>query len=84
MIYQAEIHIMPKKELLDPQGRTVDNNLKMASIEGINKVRIGKHVQLEVDATNEEEAYKIVEDASRKLFVNLNTESYTIVIKDKV
>ncbi len=82
MKYKAEIHIMPKAELLDPQGRTVSNNLKMAGIEDMSNVRIGKHVQLDLAADSSEDAYTKVDEACKKLFVNLITESYKIVVKE--
>ena len=44
MKFKAEIDIMPHKELLDPQGKTVANNMEHVHIYGIQDVRIGKHI----------------------------------------
>jgi len=46
MNYIAEIDIMPLKELLDPQGKTVANNMKNIDLEGVEDVRIGKHIRM--------------------------------------
>ncbi|MEZ4981977.1 MAG: phosphoribosylformylglycinamidine synthase subunit PurS, partial [Saprospiraceae bacterium] len=56
MKFNAEINIMPHKELLDPQGKTVTKNMKNLSLTGIEDVRIGKHVHMVVEADTEEEA----------------------------
>ncbi|MEZ4985992.1 MAG: phosphoribosylformylglycinamidine synthase subunit PurS [Saprospiraceae bacterium] len=76
MNFIAEINIMPHKELLDPQGKTVAKNMKNFHLEGIEDVRIGKHVTLKVQANSEAEAREIVETACQKLLANLIMETY--------
>lgn len=53
MKYIAEINIMPHTELLDPQGKTVANNMKNIGVYGIEDVRIGKHIVLKLEAQDE-------------------------------
>ena len=77
MIYIAEIDIMPHKELLDPQGKTVGNNLKNIDLSGIQDVRIGKHISLRLEAEHEADAREKVEAACQKLLANLIMETYT-------
>lgn len=81
MKFVAEIDIMPHKELLDPQGKTVANNLSHMDISGVADVRIGKHVSLAVDADSEEAARAIVDTACQKLLANLIMENYTFSIQ---
>jgi len=81
MKYVAEIDIMPHKELLDPQGKTVANNMKHLHIDGIEDVRIGKHILMNVEADSEEAAREKVETACKKLLANLIMESYTFELK---
>jgi len=81
MKFVAEIDIMPHKELLDPQGKTVANNLSHMDISGVTDVRIGKHVSLAVDADSEEAARAIVDTACQKLLANLIMENYTFSIQ---
>ena len=81
MKYFAEIDIMPHKELLDPQGKTVSNNMKNLDISGVDDVRIGKHITMTFDAVNEEEANAKVDTACKKLLANVIMEKYTFSIK---
>jgi phosphoribosylformylglycinamidine synthase subunit PurS len=81
MQFIAEIDIMPHKELLDPQGKAVMNNLKFIDLEGITDVRMGKHVTMSLTAANQAAAEIVVEDACKKLLANTIMESYRYVIK---
>lgn len=76
MKYIAEIDIMPHDGLLDPQGKTVLNNLKHLHLEDVSDVRIGKHVTMHLNATSEAEAREKVETACSKLLANLIVETY--------
>ena len=76
MKYTAHINIMPLKELLDPQGKAVNNSLHNLGLNHINEVRIGKHITLTVDAASKPDAEKAVEDACKRLLANLVMESY--------
>ncbi len=77
MDYKALINIMPKKELLDPQGKTVLNNLKNIDVYAVDDVRIGKRVELTFSAENEEKANEKVEIACKKLLANGIMENYS-------
>lgn len=81
MKFIAEIDVMPHKELLDPQGKTVANNLKNIDIAGVEDVRIGKHIRLVIDAANEAEARQNVETACQKLLINPIMEHFTYVLQ---
>ena len=81
MNFTVEIKIMPLKELLDPQGKAVLGGLSNLGIKNVNDVRIGKHIQLQIEAASEEEARSIAEEASRKLLANQVMEEFTIMIK---
>jgi phosphoribosylformylglycinamidine synthase len=81
MHFIAEIDIMPHKELLDPQGKAVVNNLKFIDLHGITDVRMGKHVTMTLTAANQKEAEAIVEDACKKLLANTIMESYRYTVK---
>jgi phosphoribosylformylglycinamidine synthase PurS subunit len=80
MKFLAEIDIMPHKEILDPQGKAISNNLKRVDVYGIEDVRIGKHVKLWVEAASEHEAKELVEAACRKMLVNHIMEGYTYTL----
>jgi phosphoribosylformylglycinamidine synthase len=80
MNFVAEIKIMPLKELLDPQGKAVLGGLANLGIKSVNDVRIGKHIQLQIEAESREEARAIAEEASKKLLANPVMEEFTIAI----
>jgi phosphoribosylformylglycinamidine synthase PurS subunit len=75
--FQAEIDVMPKKEILDPQGKAVTGSMKNLGLSEIHNVRIGKHISLEIEADNEEAANAKVEQACKNLLANLIMESYS-------
>src|SRR5436305_13124110 len=70
MNYSVQIKVMPLKELLDPQGKAVMGGLHNLSIKTIQDVRIGKNIQLQIEAATADEAMKIAENASTKLLAN--------------
>lgn len=80
MNFVAEIKVMPLKELLDPQGKAVMGGLSNLGIKSIDDVRIGKHIQLQIDASGEADAKNIAEEAAKKLLANPVMEEYTIEI----
>ncbi len=80
MKYKAEIDIMPQKNLLDPQGKAVSGSMKNIGLSSINNVRIGKHISLEVDAKDANEANEMVENACKKLLANMIMETYSYAI----
>ena len=80
MNFLAEIKIMPLRELLDPQGKAVMGGLSNLGLKNIEDVRIGKHIQLNIEAIDATEAKKIAEQASKKLLANPVMEEYTIQI----
>jgi phosphoribosylformylglycinamidine synthase subunit PurS len=80
MKFQAEIDVMPLKEILDPQGKAVTASMKNIGLSQIQNVRIGKHISLEVDANTEKEAHDLVEQACKQLLANLIMESYVFTL----
>ena len=77
MIYRAEIDIMPHADLLDPQGKTVLKNMGNVDIQGVQDVRIGKHVTMSVEADSEEAAKATVQKSCEKLLANLIMEKFS-------
>lgn len=76
----AEIDVMPLKALLDPQGKAVLMGLKNLSITSIQDVRVGRHIQLVIEASNEQEAFQIADTACKNLLHNPIMETYQITI----
>jgi len=80
MKFIAEIDVMPLKELLDPQGKTLANNMKNINLDGVDDIRIGKHIQMVLEADSKEVATEKVETACKKLLSNIIMESYSYSI----
>ncbi|WP_342647864.1 phosphoribosylformylglycinamidine synthase subunit PurS [Mucilaginibacter sp. CSA2-8R] len=80
MKFQAEIDVMPKKEILDPQGKAVTGSMKNLGLAEIQNVRIGKHITLEIEADSAEAAEAKTEQACKNLLANLIMESYTFTV----
>jgi phosphoribosylformylglycinamidine synthase len=76
MKFIAEILVMPHKELLDPQGKTVANNMKNLDIHGVDDIRIGKHIVIKLEAQNQSEADQKIKIACEKLLANPIMENY--------
>jgi phosphoribosylformylglycinamidine synthase PurS subunit len=79
--FLAEIDVMPKKEILDPQGKAVTGSMKNLGLSEIHNIRIGKHISLEIDADNEEIANAKVDEACKNLLANLIMESYSFKLQ---
>jgi phosphoribosylformylglycinamidine synthase subunit PurS len=80
MTYTAQVKVMPHKELLDPQGKAVLGGLANLGLNGINDVRIGKNITLQVEANSADEAKNIAEEAAKKLLANPVMEMFEVVI----
>lgn len=81
MQYQVEINVMPLKELLDPQGKAVEHSLNGLAIHA-EHVRIGKRIELKIEAESKEQAFTLAEDACKKLLHNPVMEYYEIRIAE--
>jgi phosphoribosylformylglycinamidine synthase subunit PurS len=80
MKYSVQVHVMPLKELLDPQGKAVLGGLKNLGLGSVEDVRVGKHISLQVEAASEEEAKTIAEEASKKLLANPVMEYFEVEV----
>lgn len=81
MKFIAHITVMPLKELLDPQGKTIAKNMSHVDIQGVEDVRIGKTIEMTLNAKDESEARAKVEKACNALLANPIMESYEFEIE---
>ena len=82
MKFKAQIDIMPMEEILDPQGKVVTQSLHNLGLQSIDDVRIGKHINLLVEAPNKQDAEDMVSTACKKLLANLIMERYAFQVSD--
>ena len=80
MNFTVQIKVMPLKELLDPQGKAVMGGLENLGLSGVEDVRVGKNISLQVNAETAEQAKQIAEEASKKLLANPVMEYFEISV----
>jgi phosphoribosylformylglycinamidine synthase len=78
---KARIIVMPKKTVLDPQGKTVKHALESIHFKGIKDVRIGKFMEIELEAGDKAALQKKMDEACHKLLSNPVIEDYTFTIE---
>lgn len=81
-MYKAKIDITLRPSILDPQGKATRQALHNLGYPGVTDVRIGKMVELEIDAASEEDALSMAKDACEKLLANTVMEDYSIAIAE--
>ena len=67
-----------KKDVLDPQGKVVQNTLINMGMNNLKNIRQGKHFEIEVDEKDQASAEEKVDMMYKKLLVNLIIEDYKI------
>jgi len=71
-----EVFVTLKKDVLDPQGKAVENALGDVGLGSIGNVRQGKYFTLEVDENDENKASEIVKSSCEKLLANQTIEDF--------
>ena len=67
-----------KKDVLDPQGKVVQNTLINMGMNNLKNIRQGKHFEIDVDEKDEAIGHKKIDEMCKKLLVNLIIEDYKI------
>lgn len=78
---RAVVDVMPKQEILDPQGQAVQRALDRLGFEGINEVRQGKRFVLEVDGELTDERLAEVRRAAETLLANTVIEDFEVRVE---
>jgi len=77
---KAKIIVVPKKTVLDPQGKTVKNALESMGFEGIQEVRVGKFIEVELTGGDRAALKRKIDRACHDLLSNPVIEEYTFRI----
>ena len=72
------IKVTLKKDVLDPQGKVVQQTLQNMGMDTLKSLRQGKYFEIEINENNESKAKYKVEDMCKKLLVNLIIEDFEI------
>jgi phosphoribosylformylglycinamidine synthase PurS subunit len=76
--FRFAVNVTPKPGILDPQGRAVEGSLGHLGIDGVSGVRVGRRVELTVDAPSEGEARSMVDRLASELLSNPLIEAYVV------
>lgn len=76
-MWKARIRVMLKKGVLDPQGETVKRSLGALGYDQVAEVRVGKFMEVLVDASDHETASGVVDEMCRRLLANPVIEDYS-------
>ena len=77
----VKVFVTPRKGILDPQGRAVEQSLKSLGFGGVGAVRVGRYIVLELDAPSADRARETVREMCGQLLTNPNIEDYTFEIE---
>ena len=76
---KVSIIITLKKDVLDPQGKVINQTLEGMGFANVNEVRQGKYFEIDVEEKDPIKAKLVVEDMCKKLLANLVIENYKII-----
>jgi phosphoribosylformylglycinamidine synthase subunit PurS len=79
--YQLEVRVKPRPGLLEPEGKAIHHALESLGFAGVADVRVGKVMDLELDADSPEAAEEAVREMCRKLLANPVTEDFQVTVK---
>jgi phosphoribosylformylglycinamidine synthase len=79
-VLKAKVHVTLKNGVLDPQGKAIGNALSALGFDGVDNVRQGKFIELDLDETDPAAAEARVKDMCEKLLANTVIENYRIDI----
>jgi phosphoribosylformylglycinamidine synthase len=76
--FRFAVNVLPKDGILDPQGRAVEGSLGHLGVDGVSAVRVGRRVELTVDAADAAAARAVVDRLGSELFSNPLIESFEV------
>ncbi len=79
-MFLAKIRVTLRPSILDPQGKAVAHAIGTLNVGPVQDVRMGKYVEMKIQAPSEVEARRITEDVCKKLLANPVMEDYTFEV----
>ncbi len=76
--FRYAVSVMPKPGILDPQGRAVEQSLPHLGVDSVHAVRVGRRVELTVEADSEPDARAIADRLAGELFANPLIETWWV------
>jgi len=81
-IFISKITVTLRRSILDPQGKAVHHALENLGLHSVQDVRIGKFIEIKLNAVSELEARAVVEQACKKLLSNPVMEDFSFTIEN--
>ena len=78
---KISVTVTLKKDVLDPQGKVVNQTIKNMNYKNISSVRQGKYFEIELNEKSKDKAYKVIDEICQKLLTNIVIEDYSIDFK---
>jgi phosphoribosylformylglycinamidine synthase PurS subunit len=82
--YRLEILVKPRPGLLDPQGKAIHHSLNSLGWEGVEDVRVGKAIYVDMNADSGEQALEAADAMCRKLLANPVTEDFEVSLVEEL
>lgn len=81
MTYRVHIRVVPRSGLLDPQGQAVEHALSVLGFTGAGAVRVGRAIELAVEAASRQEAEASARRMCERLLANPVTEDFSVAVE---
>jgi phosphoribosylformylglycinamidine synthase len=81
-MYKATVNVSLRKSILDPQGKAAHQALQNLGLREVESVRIGKLIELDIEADSPGQAKKVAEDACNQLLANEVMEDFTVTVDE--
>ena len=80
-MYKAKVNITLRKSILDPKGKAAHHALQNLGLKDVQNVRIGKFIEMNIDAGSQDEARELAETACTQLLANEVMEDFKVEIE---
>ena len=79
-VFRAKINVTLRPSILDPQGKAVHHAVESLGMTGVKEIRMGKYIEMQIEAPSRPDADRITNEACRKLLANPVMENFSFTI----
>ena len=80
-MFHAKITVTLRGSILDPQGKAIEHGIHSMGYSGISSVRIGKHIEFDIQTDDRKEADRMVRETCEKLLANPVMEDFAFTLE---
>ncbi len=80
-MYRTKVMVTLRKSILDPQGKAVEQGIHSLGYPAVQNVRIGKFIEMSIDAASKQEAEQLTKNVCQKLLANPVMEDFSFVVE---